>query len=252
MRLPKTRSMLLWRNALRDIQAAGRTLDPEEMVWLWTLAERVRKAPGRRLLFRRAPIVLPAIAAPPAPAEDNVRRVVLYPITVEAVEWLLAVSAWWIGSDLIPSAFACAHSDGLAHAVFDSVDRVAIKKEVDAWMKRLSVSPAELKAAVRIQTNSPDSYIETEKAKPGALAPDDLSAEDYGELLALSAGAYHVAPWELLKRPFADLEAMIDRIPVLSALYGATRADPDNKSALDEFQAAVIFLKSGGAIEGKA
>lgn len=250
MKLPKTRSMLLWRNAVRDIQAAGRTLDPEAIVWLWTLAERVRATPGRRLLFRRAPVVLPAIAEAPEAFLDRVRPVVLYPITVEAVEWLLAVSEWWEGSDMIPAAFACAHSDGQAHSVFEKIGRVGIKAEIDAWTRRLPVPPADLRAAVQLQTDSPDNAIETDPPKPGALAKEDLSAEDYGELLALAAGAYHVAPWELLKRPFADLEAMLDGIPALAAIYGATRADPDRKSALDEFQAAVIYLKRGGAVEG--
>lgn len=236
MKLPRTKSTLLWRSALRDIAAVGRVLDPEEIVWLWQLADRITNPAGRRLPFTRAPILLPSHC----PSAISHQPLALYPITLQATDWLLAVSAWWPGSDLIPAAFACAHSDGANHPIFHQPDRTAIQKAVSS-LGALPCTPEDLRLAVQIQTNTPDAQIETDPARK-----PDPSVSDWGEILAILSGAYHIPPWELIARPYADISDLLDALPRVAALYKEVCQNRDSQQALREFQEAVVYLKRGG------
>jgi hypothetical protein len=240
MKLPRSKPTLLWHTALRDISAGGRVMDPEDVVWLWQLAERVYTAPGRRLAFTRAPIVLGAKWREHlAPASDQ--ALLIFPITLQATEWLLNVSAWWEGSDLIPAAFACAHSDGADHPIFHETDRRAIENAVFAWSSLQPCTPDDLRAAVQIQTTTPDVMVDTQSGT--GVPPVDTSATNWGEILASLSGAYHIPPWELITRPYADISDMLDALPSVAALYRDVAQDRDRRLALREFQEAVLYLK---------
>jgi hypothetical protein len=259
MKLPRTKATLLWKTAIRDLSVGGLHPDPEDVVWLWQLADRVFHAPGRRLLFTRAPIILPALSTTPTsphcslsttPTTQTLPPLTLYPITLQAIDWLLAISAWRSGGDLIPAAFACAHSDGADHAILSQTDRNTVETALHTWSNRLPCTPEDLRLAVQIQTATPDALVDTAPVTPhSSLATScDTSATDWGELLALLSGAYHIAPWELLKRPFRDIEAMMAQLPRVATLYGRVVEDEDRKRALREFQEAVLWVKKGGAM----
>jgi hypothetical protein len=245
MNLPKTKTSLLWKAAIRDLSANGKQPIPEDIVWLYTLAERVYHPTSynRHLAFTRAPIVLPARSVCGPQDSDFLT---LYPITFQGVTWLLAVSEWWTGGDLLPAAYACAHSDGIPCATFAETDQRAVESAVETWASGLPCAVEDLRAAVRIQTNAPEGQV---TIKP---EPTDTDATEWGELLALLAGVYHIAPWEILMRPWKDVEDLLKVMPRIAAFNGAMSAvsqDDRRKDALREFHEAVLFLKKGGSSE---
>jgi hypothetical protein len=240
MKLPKTKTTLLLKTAIRDLSTPDKPLDPEDIIWLHTLADRVYHPTtfNRHLAFTRAPIVLPSLSV------SSVSSVVLYPITFQAVTWLIAVLEWWTHGDLLPAAFACAHSHGNAVATFLQTDRNAVEQTIKTWSDSLPCTPDDLREAVRIQTNVPELQITV------SPEPPNTDATEWGELLALLSGIYHLPPWEILLRPWADVETLLDALPRIAALnraIGSVSQDDKRKAALREFQQAVLFLKKGGS-----
>jgi hypothetical protein len=139
---------------------------------------------------------------------------------------------------MLPAAFACAHSDGEKHAIFHETDHGTIEATVASWASTLPCTPEDLRHAVQLQTETPDVSIETDTAHTVST-----SAVDWGELLALLSGVYHVAPWDLLMRPFCDIEEMLDKMPRIAALHGRVVEDQDRRKTLREFQEGVLYLK---------
>ena len=227
MNLPKEKPALLWESALRDIAAAGVTLAPDDLVWLHTLARKVYRPDGVRLAFARAPI--------------HVGTVWLYPLALCWLQWLEEVVRWWGPQDMLPTAFACAMSDGETMPTSPS-DPVATRAELLQWGNGLSVSAADLEAAVMWVLGDPG---ETVDVSTGATPTERESAE-WGEILCLLSGAYHLAPWELVLRPVDEVLQMIDTMPSPAGIYSAPTRDQRRKTALAEFQAAVRHLKRKG------
>jgi hypothetical protein len=227
MKLPKTKTTLLWSTAISNLTAAGITLAPEDIVWLHTLADRVyHTTPSHRLAFTRAPIA--------------VGPHFLFPITLQALTWLIAIDEWWQTDDLVAAAYACAHSDGQPHPLFLIEDHAQISDAILTWSGTIPLSAADLRQIVAIQTDLPGEQV--------SISPDpsNTDATNWGELLALLSGVYHIPPWDLLLRPFADLEQLFASLPTITSLHDAVAHDPRRKIALMNFQDAVLFLKKGG------
>jgi hypothetical protein len=85
--------------------------------------------------------------------------------------------------------------------------------------------------------------IETD---PAAANSSDTSAAQWGELLSLLAGAYRIHPWDLVLRPFRDIELLLSNLPRLQALHAGVAADPARRRALNEFFEAVRHIKEHG------
>lgn len=232
MKLPKSRPTLLWQTALQDIRACrAEPLQDEDVVWLYLLAQRVITPADGRLPFARAPI--------------RCGNVWLYRLSLQGLNWLAAFDPWWPGSDLLPAAFACAHSTDKPEPLFQHTDHAVIKSTVLAWADTLDCTLEDLRLATQIQTGFPDAMVETEPPKKGTPAPSDLDATQWGAILALLAGAYHIPPWTLLMRPFEDINQLLTELPTVATLYGNIPGDKKASATLQAFQEAVLFLKKG-------
>jgi hypothetical protein len=240
MKLPKSRPTLLWQTALQDIRACrAEPLQDEDVVWLYLLAQRVITPADGRLPFARAPI--------------RCGNVWLYRLSLQGLNWLAALDPWWPGSDLLPAAFACAHSTDKPEPLFQHTDHAVIKSTVLAWADTLDCTLEDLRLATQIQTGFPDAMVETDpkprdpnEREASTPAPSDLDATQWGAILALLAGAYHIPPWTLLMRPFEDINQLLTELPTVATLYGNIPGDKKASATLQAFQEAVLFLKRGG------
>ena len=224
MKLPREKTTLLWESALREVG----TIDPESIVWLYQLARRVYRPDGVRLAFARAPI--------------HVGGVWLYPITLARLQWLEAVSAWWGSDDLYPIAYACACSHGAEIRMEDPTEPEIVRRVIVEWRNSLQTTAADLNLAVCWLLGDP---TETVTIENGAAAPSgDTRAQDWGEILCLLAGAYHLDPWTICMKPVEEVLLMIDNMPTPQGAYGAPTRDQRRKTALAEFQTAVRTVKA--------
>ncbi len=251
MKLPKEKSTLLWESALRELSAslpgsagvppasslptANCQLPPADLVWLHTLARRVYHPDGIRLAFARAPIQAGGIW--------------LYPLALCWLQWLEDVAKWWGPEDLLPTAYACAYSDGSRRPI-DPSDPAATRALIHAWAANITISAPDLQAAVQWLLGNPEDVVDVSPKSPipnpQSPIPNDPqspSTSDWGELLCLLAGAYHLDPWEICMKPVDDVVRMLEMMPSPGGIYAAPTRDQRRKTALAEFQAAVRMLK---------
>ena len=247
MKLPREKSTLLWESALREIASslpgsagvppasslppASCPLPPDDLVWLHTLARRVYHPDGIRLAFARAPI--------------QVSGIWLYPLALCWLQWLEDVAKWWGPDDLLPTAYACAYSDGSRRPI-DPSDNAATRALIHAWAANITISAPDLQAAVQWLLGNPEDTIAVSAScplPPASCPPDFPSTSDWGELLCLLAGAYHLDPWDICMKPVDDVVRMLEMMPSPGGIYAAPTRDQRRKTALAEFQAAVRQLK---------
>jgi hypothetical protein len=234
MNIPKTRPALLWQSSLQDIRACrAEPLQDYDIVWLWQLAQRVVSPADSRLPFTRAPI--------------RCGNVWLYRLSLQGLNWLATIDPWWPGSDLLPAAYACAHSTDKPEPLFQVTDRAVIQSTIAAWADTLDCTLEDLRLATQIQTGFPDAIINTDPTPSSVLRSQssDLDATQWGAILALLAGAYSIPPWQLLLRPFDDIKQLLAQLPAIATLYGNIPNDKQASSTLQEFHEAVRFLKTG-------
>ena len=246
MKLPKEKSTLLWESALREIRSALPTancqlptdslppascpLPPDALVWLHTLARRVYHPDGIRLSFARAPIQAGSIW--------------LYPLALCWLQWLEDVAKWWGPVDLLPTAYACAMSDGSRRPI-DPSDPAATRALIHAWAANLTISAPDLQAAIQWLLGNPEDVVDVSPPSnlPTFQSSASPSTSDWGELLCLLAGAYHLDPWAICMKPVDDVVRMLEMMPSPGGIYAAPTRDQRRKTALAEFQAAVRHLK---------
>ena len=210
---PRIRELLL--SGIREIENAGYTPTPEEVIWLHSLAEEAVNPDG----YHIPSFLYPAI---------KVGRIWLYPLTIQAHLWLDECAfRWWKDSaamNLWATAYAMAKSRPHIRSPFEKLcSRSHAEKVIRAWaFIHLLCSRTKLSYAVNRLLGEAD-YV---NIKTGEDEERGADASEWGDIVAMLCGMYHLSPevflWDVSAH---DAMAMIRNAPVPS---GFSKPEPDS------------------------
>lgn len=229
----KPRVKAAFNGAIAELEKANVTPTPDEVVWLYFLAEKMC-TPERQYVsdFMDMPV--------------RVGELWLYPLTVQAEIWLESYAHDWWRRDsymyMLATAYAMAHAREARF--FERLTHKGLAKiKIRSWaFFNVKVSLKSLKVAIIRLLNPTLTDYDHVEVNDEKLA--DVEAAQWGDIIALLCGSYPgTKPADYLIMNARDVTNLLAKAPVPTA-FGMSRPKHDDSStaAFWEFRKTIQYL----------
>lgn len=211
MKIPTTRTSLLFKSAIQELAKSGVVPDPEDSVWLHSICERVVSTGKKKIAPFSDPVV-------------EINGVRFYELSVGASSWIEDYAySWWADApsggfisswtepnhnlDVLATAYAMAHSrdkDAFSSLIEEEHARLVIR----TWALKIPITFKQLKNAINFYIGNQE-YIEIKSPNEPPAKSDEPDDSAWGSVICRLCKFYNKSPeyflWEIGETDFMTL-----------------------------------------------